>query len=68
MNMTIQTVGIDTMSEIASAIVERRFYKTHTTGNHSFTDTNGDIRYIEEVQDDFNTVLDIIDSILNPEF
>ena len=63
----VQTVEMDTMSELASAIVERQWYKTHWNKEHSFTDDNGDIRYIESVQDEFNAVLDIIDDILNPE-
>lgn len=62
------TVEMDTVCELASEIVERQWFKTHGFDTpHSFTDANGDIRYVEEAQDEFNTVLDIIDEILNPE-
>lgn len=69
----VETLPMDVMVEIASAIVERQFYidnegnSSSSDDEHTFTDTNGDIRYIEPVQDEFNKVLDIIDSIANPE-
>jgi hypothetical protein len=55
------------LCELASAIVERQFYKDNVLNglDHSFTDSNGDIRYIDEVQDEFNQILDIIEEILN---
>lgn len=65
--MQLNTVDMDTICEIASEIVERQWRKDHPDTDHSFTDTNGDIRYIEAVQDEFNTVLDIVDDILNPQ-
>ena len=62
------TVEMDTVCELASAIVERQWFKTHGFDTpHSFTDENGDIRYVEAAQDEFNIVLDIVDEILNPE-
>lgn len=64
----IETVPMDVVCELASAIVERQFFIDSKTGDeHSFVDENGDTRYIESVQDEFNVVLDIIDEILNPE-
>lgn len=65
----IQTVDMDVMSELASAIVERQFNKDNANNNnsHSFFDDNGDWVYYDEVQDEFNSVLEIIDSTLNPE-
>lgn len=52
-------------SELASAIVERQWNKTHWENEpHSYTAENGDIHYIEEVQDEFNDILDLIDEIL----
>ena len=65
----VQTIDMDVMCELASAIVERQYYKDHEYGRyqHSFVDKNGDIRYVEEVQDEFNKVLDLLDDILNPE-
>lgn len=68
--MKLATVDMDVMSELASEIVERQWHKENwniSGVDHSFTDENGDTRYIEEVQDEFNSVLDIIDDILNPE-
>lgn len=60
----LDAVPMDAMAELASAIVERQWYKHHRT-HHSFTDKNGDLRYNEEVQDEFIKVLDIIDDVLN---
>ncbi len=57
-------VETEVLSELASAIVEREWYKTHST-NHSFTASNGDLVYKQEVQDEFCEVLDLIDNILN---
>ena len=52
--------------ELASEIVERQWNKTHWENEpHSFVDTNGDIRYVDEAQDEFNEVLDVINNILN---
>ena len=63
-----ETVDMETLSELASEIVERQFYKDNGFNtNHSYTANNGDIHYIEAVQDEFNNVLDILDDILNPE-
>lgn len=63
-----KNVEMDVLCEMASAIVERQFFIDSKTGEeHSFTDENGDIRYIESVQDEFNVVLDILDEIANPE-
>lgn len=50
---------MDVMCELASELVERRFV------NHSYIAENGDVRYTEKVQDEFNEVLDILDGILN---
>ena len=60
-------VDMEMMCELASAIVERQFYKDNAFNSleHSFTASNGDIVYTEEVQDEFGEVLDIIDNILN---
>ena len=63
----IQTLEMDVMSEIASEIVERQWNKNHYPHPHTVEQENGDWRYIEEVQDEFNAVLDIIDNIANPE-
>lgn len=61
-------IGMDVKCEIASAIVERQWNKTHWESEpHSIESENGDIRYIEEVQDEFNNILDIIDEILGDE-
>ena len=60
------TVEMDVLCELASAIVERQWYKNHNK-DHSYTAENGDIMYIEEVQDEFTKVLDLVDEILNPE-
>ena len=59
-------VTTDILCELASSIVERQWYKTHwESENHSYEADNGDIMYKEEVQDEFNEVLDLIDNILN---
>jgi len=57
-------VDMEMMCELASAIVERQWYKNNLS-DPSFTASNGDIVYKEEVQDEFGKVLDIIDDILN---
>ena len=57
-------IETEVLSELASAIVERDWYKTHST-NHSFTASNGDLVYREEVQQEFIEVLDLIEEILN---
>lgn len=67
MKNKVQTVGMDVLCELASTIVERQWNKEHYPKEHSYVDEQGDIRYIEEVQDEFNVVLDIVDDILNPE-
>jgi len=57
---------MEMMCELASAIVEREWYKTHwESDTPDYEDEQGDIHYIDEVQDEFNEVLDIIDDILN---
>ena len=60
-------VTTDILCELASAIVERQFYKDNAFNSleHSYEADNGDIMYKEEVQDEFNEVLDLIDNILN---
>jgi len=59
-------VETDVLCELASAIVERQWYKTHwESENHSYEAENGDIHYIDEVQDEFNEVLDLIEGVLN---
>jgi len=57
-------VDMEMMCELASAIVERQWHKNNLS-DHSFTASNGDVVYKEEVQDEFGEVLDIIDDILN---
>ena len=57
-------ISTDILCELASAIVERQWYKTHLN-NHSYVEDNGDIHYIDEVQDEFNEVLDLIEGVLN---
>lgn len=64
----VETVGMDVVSELASAIVERQWNRTHHSNEpHTVVEENGDWRYVEEAQDEFNSVLDLIDEILNPE-
>ena len=60
-------ITTDILCELASAIVERQFYKDNAFNDleHSYKADNGDIMYKEEVQDEFNEVLDLIDNILN---
>jgi hypothetical protein len=59
-------VTTDILSELASAIVEREWYKTHwESDTPDYEAENGDIHYIDEVQDEFNEVLDLLDEILN---
>ena len=60
-------VTTDILCELASAIVERQFYKDNAFNNleHSYKADNGDIHYIDEVQDEFNEVLDLIDELVN---
>lgn len=65
--MISRAVEMDLLCELASELVERAHYKKHFSKQHSFKDLNGDIRYIDEVQDEFNIVLDILDEYLNGE-
>lgn len=59
---------MDQLSELASEIVERHWNKLYNfTRGHSFYDTNGDLRYVEEAQDEFNKVLDLLDEHINGE-
>ena len=60
-------ITTEVLCELASAIVERQFYKDNAFNSleHSFTASNGDIVYTEEVQDEFGEVLDLIEEILN---
>jgi hypothetical protein len=59
-------VEMDTLCELASAIVERQFEQRNGgNADHSYIAENGDVRYIEEVQDEFNSVLDIVETIIN---
>ena len=60
------TVDMDTICELTSAIVERQWNRHHYPSPHTVKQENGDWRYIEEVQDEYLAVLDIIDDILNP--
>ena len=65
-------VGMDVVSDLASELVDYIWYShVHkgelTPPDHSFTAENGDITYVDEAQDIFNTVLDIVDDELNPE-
>lgn len=60
-------VGMDVLCELASAIVERQWEKVNYPKPHSIRESNGDIRYIDEVQDEFNEVLDMVETILNGE-
>jgi len=56
------------LADLASEIVERQWHKQNPQGKaHSFYDTNGDLRYREEVQDEFNEILDILDEYINSE-
>ena len=61
------TVEMDTVCELTSEIVERQWNKEHYPTPHTVKQANGDWRYIEEVQDEFILVMDLIDEILNPE-
>jgi hypothetical protein len=63
----VETVPMDVLVEMASAIVERQWDKENAPVPHSHEDENGDIIYRSEVQDEFNEVLDILDEIANPE-
>ena len=60
-------ISTDILCELASSIVERQFYKDNAFNDleHSYEADNGDIMYKEEVQDEFNEVLDLVESILN---
>lgn len=59
-------VEMDVLCELASEIVERQWNKDHQwSGEHSYIDEAGDLKYIEEVQDEFNKVLDLCDEVLN---
>jgi len=60
-------ITTEVLCELASAIVERQFYKDNAFNSleHSYEAENGDIHYIDEVQDEFNEVLDLLDEILN---
>jgi len=60
-------VTMDVVCELTSEIVERQWNSENYPKPHSYTAENGDLRYIEEVQDEFNSVLDLVDTILNPE-
>lgn len=62
-----RVIEMDIMCELASAIVERQWDKENHFENHSYEAPNGDLRYHEDVQDEFNQVLDIIDTIVNGE-
>lgn len=60
-------VPMDVMCELASAIVERDWAKTHWESEpHSTENEHGDVQYVEEAQAEFNEVLDLIDEIVNP--
>lgn len=64
----VQTVDMEVVSELASAIVERQFFINHPySHHHSYIDENGDYGYVEEVQEEFSAVYGILDGILNPE-
>lgn len=57
---------MDQKCELASELVDYIWYcvinKNKVMFNdHSYTDKNGDIKYIDEVQDIFNAILDIVD-------
>lgn len=59
-------IDMDIVCELASEIVERQWNKTHWESEpHSYVAENGDIRYVEEAQDEYLEVLDVIDNILN---
>ena len=60
-------VTTDILCELTSAIVDREWYKTHSS-SPMVEEENGDFRYKEEVQDEFNKMLDIIDTILNTSY
>ena len=61
-------VGMDVLSELASAIVERQWNKTHWNNEpHTIQEKNGDYRYVEEAQDEFNEVLGLVEETLNGE-
>lgn len=59
-----RVVELDVLCDMASAIVEREWDKTHEEP-HTIEESNGDVHYIDEVQDEFNQVLDILDDICN---
>ncbi len=58
---------MDVMCELASELVERQWNKEHYPTPHTVKQSNGDWRYIDEVQDDFNEVLGTIEDILKEE-
>ena len=60
-------ISTDILCELTSAIVDREWYKTHSS-SPMVEEDNGDFRYKEEVQDEFNKMLDIIDTILNTSY
>ena len=60
-------VTMDVVCELASEIVERQWDNDNHPKPHSYIAENGDELYIEEVQDEFNHVLDLVDRILNSE-
>lgn len=63
-----RVIEMDVLCELASEIVERQWNKEHNwSGEHSYIAENGDTMYIEEVQDEFNKVLDLCDEVLNGE-
>lgn len=62
-----KTIPMDVLVDMASAIVERQWDKDNYPVPHTYMEENGDYRYREEVQDEFNEVLDILDKIANPD-
>lgn len=66
-------VEMDVMCELASEITEYIWdgiiHKNKPTNEnpHTVEHDNGDIHYVEEAQNIFNSVLDMVDSTLNPE-
>lgn len=61
---------MDVLCELASEIVERQWHKENwdVSGvDHSFVDSSGNLTYIEEVQREFEEVLDLLETILNKE-
>lgn len=66
--MQIRTVEHDVVCELASAIVERQFHKDKGfRAIHSYVDETGALVYKPEVEKEFNSMVDLIDEILNPE-